>query len=97
MHGIWIGATDLYSNNDWKWTNGNSVKNTYTYWEAGEPNNYNGVQEDCMMINYIRNPGLWHDAPCGWTGPKFLCQKGNNQTFIYVSFPLLICKQQKEI
>ena len=77
MQGMWLGARDVNSNNNWKWVNGMSVKNTY--WESGEPNNYNGVQEDCMMTNYHRNPGRFHDAPCGWAGPKFLCQKGNEQ------------------
>ena len=69
---LWLGGRDVNSKGMWKWANGDQVNKTY--WNYGEPNNHNGIQEDC--IGLLNPNGRWFDLPCGWYGPYFLCQKG---------------------
>lgn len=69
---MWVGAYDKFSNNTWKWINGQMVGKKF--WLAGEPNNYNGVREDCMAMYPIGSGGLV-DAYCYWNEPTFVCQK----------------------
>ena len=54
---MWIGLQ--YENSSWKWTNDDPAK--YLNWQNNEPNNYNGVQEDCTAI-WTENK--WYDFPC---------------------------------
>ena len=70
--GIWLGARDMNSTNNWKWIDGVEVDNTY--WVAGQPTKHLDVQEDnCAMI--MDYSGL-QDVPCSSKQPLFLCQKG---------------------
>jgi len=59
---IWVGASDIKREGDWKWVGGASVDNSL--WNSGEPNNQGG--EHCAMINKSRK---MNDAPCS---KKFL-------------------------
>lgn len=72
--GIWVGGKDIYSNNTWQWLDGTPIDQSF--WFGNEPNNYQGIQEDCAMINFNGTRGML-DAHCDWTEPAFLCQKGN--------------------
>ncbi|KAM3617663.1 uncharacterized protein V6R79_009393 [Siganus canaliculatus] len=53
----WIGLF----RESWKWSDGSSL--SFTYWAQGEPNNYQGFQENCV-ITYFHNSGRWGDWPC---------------------------------
>ena len=59
---IWVGASDLRREGDWKWVGGGSVGDSL--WNSGEPNNQGG--EHCAMINKSRK---MNDALCS---KKFL-------------------------
>ena len=64
----WIGINDRDTEGTFVWEDGSKV--TYTSWNSGEPNDYNG--EDCTHINYSVSGG-WNDYPCGYTQP-FVCE-----------------------
>ena len=76
---IWIGYTDLASEGDWEWVDGDPE--TYENWRTagGEPNG--GTVENCAElyhpdVEWSGYAGYWNDAPCeaaGHTG-GFACQ-----------------------
>ena len=52
---IWVGASDIKREGDWKWVNGESVISSL--WNAGEPNNQPnniGKQLDCMISQNLQ-------------------------------------------
>lgn len=53
---VWIGFTDLGSEGSFHWTDGTSAK--FTNWNAGEPNNWNGVEHYAEMHG---SSGRWND------------------------------------
>ena len=75
---IWLGAK-AQEGGKWKWFN-ESVEWTpndlfndpyvFQNWKGGEPNNYGGVQEDCLVMNVH---GFWEDHPCTNKYP-FVCK-----------------------
>ncbi len=54
----WIGITDEAVEGTWLDIHGNTL--TYTNWNAGEPNNTNGVEHFGHLIKTLGN---WNDAP----------------------------------
>ncbi len=63
----WLGLTDQAVEGTFVWSSGEAV--TYTNWQAGEPNNFNGV-EDYVAINWHfgnnipgGSLGAWNDTP----------------------------------
>ena len=63
----WIGVTDQWDEGKWQTpTHGNIP---YSFWSAGEPNNFRG-QQDCA---YQQSNTRWIDAKCGSQLP-FICQ-----------------------
>ncbi|XP_018947515.2 CD209 antigen-like protein C [Cyprinus carpio] len=65
---FWIGLTDIEEEGRWKWVDGSTL--TSEFWESGQPNNYQGQEEDCALIH---SPG-WADFPCDYTY-KWICEK----------------------
>uniref|UniRef100_A0A8C2G986 Zmp:0000000924 n=1 Tax=Cyprinus carpio TaxID=7962 RepID=A0A8C2G986_CYPCA len=65
---FWIGVTDIDVEDRWKWVDGSNL--TSGFWESGEPNSYQGNEEDCAL-NY--SPG-WADFPCDYMS-KWICEK----------------------
>jgi len=57
--GTWIGLTDSYKEGDWVWEGGSDY--TYRNWHDGEPNSYNGENEDCVGME---GEGGWFDISC---------------------------------
>ncbi len=53
----WIGFTDEAVEGTFVWTDG--TPNTYTNWNAGEPNNASGLEHYTEMLGN----GLWNDLP----------------------------------
>ncbi len=51
----WIGCSDIGSEGNFSWVNGDPL--TYTNWYAGQPNNYNGAQHCVELLN----DGAWND------------------------------------
>uniref|UniRef100_A0A8C1T489 C-type lectin domain-containing protein n=1 Tax=Cyprinus carpio TaxID=7962 RepID=A0A8C1T489_CYPCA len=65
---FWIGLTDIEVEGRWKWVDGSNI--TSGFWALGEPNSYQGKEEDCAIT---RSPG-WADYPCNDTH-KWICEK----------------------
>ena len=53
---MWLGATDEYSEGQWKWITGEPIN--YKNWADGEPNDTD--DEDFMMI--YKSSGKWNDV-----------------------------------
>merc|ERR1719399_2425893 len=73
---FWIGLTDVESEGTWVWVSGTAV--SYTNWASGEPNNYRGVDENCvgMVSNrskWIIGRNRWNDWPCSHQFP-YICE-----------------------
>lgn len=66
---IWIGGTDEASEDTWLWITGETWN--YTNWDAGEPNNVDGV-EDCLQ--YTDGIPLWNDENCDNVLPYYIVE-----------------------
>ena len=80
---IWIGVSDTNVEGDWShWITGEEV--TFTNWGTGEPDNYQGIEQDYGVIcmehksgsGYDVQPGQWDDiAENGETASGFfICE-----------------------
>ncbi|XP_018520435.2 CD209 antigen-like protein E [Lates calcarifer] len=68
----WIGLTDRETEGTWRWVDG-TLLNT-SYWATGEPNSYQGRDEDCGEIRFYGSENSWNDASC--TSQKYwICEK----------------------
>ncbi|KAK9969974.1 hypothetical protein ABG768_028115 [Culter alburnus] len=65
---VWIGLTDRDVEGRWEWVDSSTP--TSRFWASGEPNSYDGNEEDCA-VNY--GPG-WADFPCN-RPMKWICEK----------------------
>ena len=79
---IQLGATDGAAEGSWLWTgsnakfwqglgNGTAVGNRFHRWNTNEPNNGNGVGEDCSQMNAA---GAWFDIACA-SAQRFVCER----------------------
>nr|XP_033479569.1 CD209 antigen-like protein C [Epinephelus lanceolatus] len=59
---MWIGLTDRETEEVWKWVDGTLL--TTSFWHSGEPNNYEGTNEDCVAVNYHDYKNSWNDLEC---------------------------------
>ena len=66
---VWIGCNDVNSEGTWQWAdhttcdpNAGGGSRVYTNWAPGEPNQYQGSNEDCAVTR--RDTGQWNDVPC---------------------------------
>lgn len=55
LSSAWIGCSDLASEGNFQWVNGDPL--TYTNWYAGQPNNYNNSQHCVELLD----DGQWND------------------------------------
>ncbi|XP_066541654.1 C-type lectin domain family 4 member F-like [Hoplias malabaricus] len=67
----WIGLTDSESENQWKWVDGSAL--TTAYWAEGEPNNWNGIEEDCVHMGFKENK-TWNDLSCS-SKRQWICER----------------------
>jgi len=68
---VWIGLNERAQEGEWVNADGSSTK--YTNWDKDQPNNYNGIDEDCGFINFM-GKSVWHDSPCNWQ-IWFMCER----------------------
>ncbi|CAJ1053674.1 CD209 antigen-like protein E [Xyrichtys novacula] len=59
---MWIGLTSEGKQDKWVWVDGSPLNQSY--WKHGEPNNYQGIAEDCVEVNRIDAENSWNDRPC---------------------------------
>ncbi|MED6285635.1 hypothetical protein CHARACLAT_031153 [Characodon lateralis] len=69
---IWIGLTDADIEGEWKWVDGTQL--ITSYWGLGEPNSFEGKDEDCGEINFSKQENNWNDAPCNLK-KYWICEK----------------------
>uniref|UniRef100_A0A3Q0RFC5 C-type lectin domain-containing protein n=1 Tax=Amphilophus citrinellus TaxID=61819 RepID=A0A3Q0RFC5_AMPCI len=70
----WIGMTDTEEEGTWKWVDGTLLDKSFRYWHTGEPNNYNGLEEDCGEIKLVEDENKWNDIECN-TENFWICEK----------------------
>ena len=83
-HTCWIGLVEHGGQDGtWKWLDGETL--SYSNWNEGEPNNFQGNDEKNAMMNCceedIESPnGKWHDVSEGFESARPLCgeEHGNN-------------------
>ena len=70
----WIGLyRDPEDTSRWLWIDSSRLCNGCGYWEAREPNNYNGTFEGCgEMLSW--DDGGWNDLSCS-RKRRYICQK----------------------
>lgn len=69
---MWIGASDLYNESHFSWTDGKSF--TYQRWVSGEPSGHHrGKKEDCAVVTADPHWGHWKDEYCLHHLP-FICK-----------------------
>ncbi|XP_047434292.1 CD209 antigen-like protein E [Mugil cephalus] len=71
----WIGLIRDKRNRIWKWVDGTPL--TKSYWGFGEPNGFEGKNEDCVEIRFHESVNSWNDIPCEdqnfWICEKHIC------------------------
>ncbi|XP_062420614.1 CD209 antigen-like isoform X2 [Pungitius pungitius] len=68
----WIGLTDGETEGTWKWVDGTELKERY--WVTGEPNSYEGNNEDCGEIRFYAKQYNWNDEQCSLKN-FWICEK----------------------
>ncbi|XP_034143926.1 CD209 antigen-like protein A [Esox lucius] len=70
---MWMGLTDAHAEGTWKWVNGTPL--TIAYWEVGQPNSWNGTDQDCgEFVHRSVDPGEWSDDNCSFK-QHWICEK----------------------
>ena len=57
---IWIGASDIVSEGNWIWVNGERASSSELIWNAGQPDG----NQDCLGMRGTSHVGLAHDLGC---------------------------------
>ncbi|XP_042340447.1 C-type lectin domain family 4 member F-like [Plectropomus leopardus] len=60
---MWIGLSDRATEGVWRWVDETPL--ITSFWGKGEPNNYEGRNEDCVAVNYHGDTNNWNDLECG--------------------------------
>ncbi|CAG06106.1 unnamed protein product [Tetraodon nigroviridis] len=69
---VWIGLMEPENDSRFRWVDGTPL--TESYWIQGEPNNYHGIEEDCVeLVSEVGREG-WNDLNCS-SKNFFLCEK----------------------
>ncbi|MED6236665.1 hypothetical protein ATANTOWER_012505 [Ataeniobius toweri] len=75
MKETWICGSDAAEEGVWSWTDGTLM--TFSYWCAGEPNNFIQGQH-CMQMNYSAQK-CWDDHFCRILQPSVCALKDQRQ------------------
>uniref|UniRef100_UPI003B98816D C-type lectin domain-containing protein n=1 Tax=Takifugu rubripes TaxID=31033 RepID=UPI003B98816D len=69
---LWIGLMEQRSERTWRWVDGTPL--TESYWSLGEPNNYEGRQEQCVEQIDREDKKGWNDLVCEFSN-FYMCEK----------------------
>ena len=72
---FWIGANDIFSEDNWRWVNGQVASRSELIWIPGQPNNH-GNEQDCAFVIAENSSffGLAGDQHCHKTRYLALCE-----------------------
>ena len=73
---FWIGMSDIATEGNWTWVNGQLANSSTISWYRGKPDNYGG-NEDCVVLHGRSTPsliGVAGDVPCS-SSYQALCEK----------------------
>ena len=65
----YFGLSDSEEEGNWKWVTGEPI--SFTNWDSGEPNNYNG-NEDYAIFSREFDESTWNDVDCSYSA--FICE-----------------------
>jgi hypothetical protein len=68
---IWLGASDIFYEGHWIWSNGHETFSNYTNWGPEEPNDTEN-DEDCLSLNRDK-AYKWNDMRCN-RDANFICE-----------------------
>ena len=73
---FWIGASDIASEGNWVWVNGESASSSELIWGGGQPDNGGGSQDCILVAGFPGVPkfGTAWDQRCGFL-LQALCEK----------------------
>ncbi|KAK8401232.1 hypothetical protein O3P69_002772 [Scylla paramamosain] len=74
---FWLGATDEYDDEVWRWVDGTHVPMGTPFWSPNEPNNLSG-NENCLTIQ--SGTGYFNDLNCTRETVHVMCQDSNTAT-----------------
>ncbi|KAK7929118.1 hypothetical protein WMY93_005513 [Mugilogobius chulae] len=62
---VWIGLTDDGVEGHWTWVDGTPLNASATFWGNGQPNSYDGRNQDCVEFwHRATGHGEWNDESC---------------------------------
>ncbi|XP_053713358.1 CD209 antigen-like protein C [Synchiropus splendidus] len=71
----WIGLSQQQDNGQWVWVDGTPLN--MSFWSLGEPNDFEGIEENCTEINDRPVGKSWNDADCQ-IEKSWICEKNIN-------------------
>ncbi|KAM3612614.1 uncharacterized protein V6R79_011289 [Siganus canaliculatus] len=69
---VWIGLHDTLQEGTWMWVDGTPVN--ITFWQAGQPNSFNGNQDCGELVSKSPGVGEWNDDGC-FAEQIFVCEQ----------------------
>uniref|UniRef100_A0A8C6SYP2 C-type lectin domain-containing protein n=1 Tax=Neogobius melanostomus TaxID=47308 RepID=A0A8C6SYP2_9GOBI len=62
---VWIGLTDESAEGRFHWVDGTPLNPNATFWGSGQPNSYEGRNQDCVEFwHRAKGNGEWNDESC---------------------------------
>lgn len=62
---VWIGLTDDGIEGHFRWVDGTPLNQTVTFWGSGQPNSFDGRNQDCVEFwHRATGHGEWNDESC---------------------------------
>ena len=88
VENVWLGGSDLDSEETWRWTDG--CPWDWTRWRSGEPNDRtNEIDEDCLkMVRIGVYSEGWNDESCS-RNLSFFCSREQVPDAVESELPLL--------
>uniref|UniRef100_K1RYQ4 Histone H3.2 n=1 Tax=Magallana gigas TaxID=29159 RepID=K1RYQ4_MAGGI len=82
----WLNGYDTDNSGTFTWID-SQTPSTYTYWHAGQPDDYLDTDETCIASSTAHG-GVWVDIPCSGTRPVWLHEHLQPSIFASQGFPI---------